>query len=291
MKTRAFAKINLCLDVCGRRQDGYHEVRMIMQSLALFDEISIKRREDEQILMTMEPEIPSIPVDERNLMVRAARLFQNHCGWKQGVDLHLVKRIPSEAGLGGGSADAAAVLLGMNDLFDAGVSKEELLDLGLKLGADVPFCILGGSALAEGIGEILTPISKASSYDALPVLLVKPKKGVSTGAMYRALDDRPGLEHPDVSSCRRALEEGDDSALSGFIANSFMTPVEESIPLIRRIREDMQRGGAFASCMSGSGPTVFGLFRDPEVMREAAERIRAMEYADELSDVIPTSFG
>ena len=303
MKIYAHAKINLSLDVCGRRPDGYHEVRMIMQSLSLSDEIELKPRGDGEIRMTMEPAndgtmlrtaqasvFADIPTDERNLMVRAARLIKEHCGIASGVDMHLIKRIPSQAGLGGGSSDAAAVLKEMNRLFEAGLTEEELRALGLKLGADVPFCIMGGTALAEGIGERLTPLRTAAAFDRLPVLLVKPVRGVSTGRMYAALDTEPGLRHPDTDACLKALAEGDLPAFAASASNSFSLPVERDIPVIGRITEDMRREGAFFSCMSGSGPTVFGLFRDPGAAGAAAERIRTAIYAEELSDIITASF-
>ena len=303
MKISAHAKINLSLDVCGRRPDGYHEIRMIMQSLSLSDEIEITPREDGEIRMTMEPAgdgtkygmmrrpaFADIPTDERNLMVRAARLMKEYCGIASGVDMHLIKRIPSQAGLGGGSSDAAAVLKGMNSLFDTGLSEDELKTLGLKLGADVPFCIMEGTALAEGIGERLTRLHPAAVFDRLPVVLAKPVRGVSTAAMYAALDTEPGLRHPDTDGCLQALLEGDLHAFAASAANSFSLPVKRGIPVIGKITEDMYQGGAFYSCMSGSGPTVFGLFRDPGDAGASAEQIRRAEYSSELSDIICTVF-
>ncbi|MBQ2040523.1 MAG: 4-(cytidine 5'-diphospho)-2-C-methyl-D-erythritol kinase, partial [Lachnospiraceae bacterium] len=175
MNVKAYAKINLCLDVKGRRNDGYHEVSMVMQQLALADDITIERRPDGQVLLTMEPEVEGIPTDGRNLMVKAAELFCSSCGIRDGVSMHLEKRIPSEAGLAGGSADAAAVLQGMNEIFGTGLGADELMALGVRIGADVPFCILGGTALSEGIGEILTPLAIPPDTLRPRVLLVKPR--------------------------------------------------------------------------------------------------------------------
>ncbi len=290
MKVYAHAKINLSLDVCGRRPDGYHEVRMIMQSLALSDEIVMTPRKDSRILMTMEPAVEDIPTDGRNLMVRAAQLMQDRCGIRQGVDMHLVKRIPSQAGLGGGSADAAAVLKGMNCLFGRDLSDKALQKLGLGLGADVPFCVMGGMALAEGIGDRLTAIRPHAAFSGLPVLLVKPARGISTGAMYAALDAQPDLRHPDTDACLEAVIGGDFLRLSESAANSFCLPVEQEIPEICKIINDMRSCGAIFACMSGSGPTVFGLFREEEALRKAEETIRGGDYADQLSHIIHTSF-
>ena len=290
MKVYAHAKINLSLDVCGRRPDGYHEVRMVMQSLALSDEIVLTPREDGRILMTMEPAVEDIPTDGRNLMVRAARLMQDSCGIRQGVDMHLIKRIPSQAGLGGGSADAAAVLKGMNRLFGTDLSDEALQKLGLGLGADVPFCVMGGMALAEGIGDHLTEVLPHTVFDGMPVLLVKPARGISTGAMYAALDAHPDLQHPDTDACLDAIIRGDLVRFSESADNSFSLPVEREIPEIRKIIDDMRLCGSFFACMSGSGPTVFGLFRTEEALRNAEETIREAGYADQLSDIIHTSF-
>ncbi|MBQ9421846.1 MAG: 4-(cytidine 5'-diphospho)-2-C-methyl-D-erythritol kinase [Lachnospiraceae bacterium] len=290
MNTKAYAKINLCLDVKGRRNDGYHEVSMVMQQLMLADDISVEKRDDERIVLTMEPAVEGIPTDGRNLMVKAAELFREKQRISQGVTMRLVKRIPSEAGLAGGSADAAAVLKGMNDLFGTGLGTDELSSLGARIGADVPFCILGGTALAEGIGEILTPLHIPEEA-ALPyVLLAKPGVGVSTPVMYRALDDHPDLPHPDTLGYVRTLTAEGVRAAARYTGNIFEEVVIPEIPVIRSIKEDMMSAGAYAACMSGSGPTVFGLFESRDVMRAAAERIRGASYAGELAGVFVTTF-
>ena len=161
MDVKAFAKINLGLDVLGKRDDGYHEVRMIMQSIGLCDEVSLEALEEDEISLSLAGAGPDVPEDERNIMYKAAALLKEHCGLRKGVSIKAVKHIPSQAGLGGGSADAAAVLKGMNSLFELGLDEKELRELGVRLGADVPFCVMEGTALAEGIGEILTPLKKA----------------------------------------------------------------------------------------------------------------------------------
>lgn len=290
MNTKAYAKINLCLDVKGRRNDGYHEVSMVMQQLMLADDISVEKRDDERIVLTMEPAVEGIPTDGRNLMVKAAELFREKQRISQGVTMRLVKRIPSEAGLAGGSADAAAVIMGMNDLFDTELGIDELCKLGARIGADVPFCILGGTALAEGIGEILTPLSIPEGTTLPYVLLVKPGAGVSTPVMYRALDDHPDLPHPDTPVYVRLLTSKGVGAAARYTANIFEEVVIPKIPVIRSIKKDMTSAGAFAACMSGSGPTVFGLFESRETMGAAAEKIRRASYAGELAGVYETTF-
>ncbi len=290
MNVKAYAKINLCLDVKGRRNDGYHEVSMVMQQLALADDITIERRPDGQVLLTMEPEVEGIPTDGRNLMVKAAELFCSNCGIRDGVSMHLEKRIPSEAGLAGGSADAAAVLQGMNEIFGTGLGADELMALGVRIGADVPFCILGGTALSEGIGEILTPLTIPADTLRPHVLLVKPRTGVSTALMYRALDSCETAFHPDTDAYVRALLDGGIPAAAPLTANIFESVVVPQIPVIEKIRGDLSGSGALAACMSGSGPTVFGLFGSEAEMLRAAERIGRASYADELAGIFPTGF-
>ena len=289
MNIRAYAKINLCLDVLGRRPDGYHEVRMIMQQLELCDGIELEMLPQPGIELTVSD--PSVPSDGRNLMYRAAALLQESCGIRKGIRMHLEKRIPSAAGLAGGSSDAAAVLTGMNELFGLGLSQAELREKGRQLGADIPYCILGGTALSEGIGEILTPLSTGLR---LPVLLVKPSAGCSTPEVYGAYDRLKAqgteLPQPDVDAMLSALKHNEKEELYRTVCNVLEPAVIPSVPLVKRIREDLLRNGASAACMSGSGSTVFGLFEDETVMEAAAGAFENAMYRPDLSDIIRTKF-
>lgn len=289
MNTKAYAKINLSLDILGRRADGYHEVRMVMQQLALCDEITLEMLPGQEIELSSSD--PSVPSDGRNLMYRAAKLLMENAGLKNGVRMHLEKHIPSAAGLAGGSADAAAVLTGMNLAAGLGLSREKLMELGVRLGADIPYCILGGTALSEGIGEVLTPVSTGIS---LPVLLVKPAAGCSTPEVYGAYDrlEEEGMEmlHPDVDAVLSALEHNSKKELFRSVGNVLEEVVAPDIPLVSRIRKEMLENGASAACMSGSGSTVFGLFEEESLIEQAAEYFKNSKYSAELSAVISTKF-
>lgn len=325
IRLEAHAKINLSLDVLRRRGDGYHEVRMVMQTLTLCDEIWLEALpgRDEIILepyragtasaavsdsfsekRTSEAKRtgqkngdhagtcaagPQIPYDERNLMYRAAKLMRESFGIRDGIRMQLLKRIPAEAGLAGGSADAAAVIRGMNDLFELHAEEEKLRGLGVKIGADVPYCLMGGTALAEGIGEILSPLPPAPPCR---VLLVKPRQGVSTKTVYEALRvaERPAEAHPDIDSVLSALQDKNIRKLCGSMGNILELVTEPLVPEIAKIKEAMLGLGAMGALMSGSGPTVFGLFTDGALLQEAAEAFRSGEYRELAKDVIETEF-
>ena len=295
MDVKAFAKINLGLDVLGKRDDGYHEVRMIMQSIGLCDEISLEVLEEDVIRLSLEGAGPDVPEDERNIMYKAAALLKEHCSPRKGVYIRAVKHIPSRAGLGGGSADAAAVLKGMNGLFELGLDEKELRELGVRLGADVPFCIMEGTALAEGIGEILTPIKKAPH---LYVLLAKPAEGVATGGIYKAIDESGLMEGEEGRAHRkdcidgliRACDTGDVRELCGDLINIFEPVTEARQPLIAELRQRMLELGALGALMSGSGPTVYGLFDDSLRAEAARKGLGAMLSSGELSDLVLTEF-
>lgn len=298
---RARAKINLSLDVLRRRPDGYHEVRMIMQSLVLCDDVVLTRIPAEEVggepirlqiteaRGQAEGSVSVLPADASNLMWRAAALLREHCGIADGVSMQLTKRIPVAAGLAGGSTDAAAVLRGMNRLFALGLSAEQLTALGLRLGADVPYCLQGGTMLAEGIGERLSALAPAP---ACGVLLVKPKRGVSTGAVYSALhvETLPNVAHPDVDHVLAAIEAGDLQALCGGLGNVLETVTVRQVPEIGAIKARLSEQGADGVLMSGSGPTVFALFSDAKKMHAAAEDIRQSALLPLISDVIETAF-
>ncbi len=256
MRIFANAKINLSLDVTGRLPNGYHEVSMLMQEVSLCDVIDIEKTDDDKISLTVTNS--DLPGDESNIAYRAARLFFEKTKIDGGCSIYMEKHIPVCAGLGGGSADGAAVLKGLNKLCSNPLCTEELMELGLSLGADVPFCIMGKTALAEGIGEKLTPIeSKLKCFAAL----IKPEINISTPQAYKAIDS-VSFPHPDTLGCIKALKNGDARELSLCSGNAFeyvCSPVYKEIDIIKN---HMLSKGAMFSMMSGSGPTVFGLFEN-----------------------------
>ena len=275
---KALAKINLALDVTGVREDGYHDVRMIMQSVKLFDRVEIKKMRSGNI--RVDTALYYLPNDESNLAYRAAKLMKEAYQIKDGVRISLQKYIPIAAGLGGGSSDAAAVLVGMNKLFKIGATQEELCALGLKAGADVPFCIMRGTALAEGVGEILTPLPQMIKC---PVLIVKPQVPVSTQDTYRNLKLVPGMAHPDIDQVIEGIREKDLDKIAANTGNVLETVTIPRNPIIGEIKKMMTEQGAAVSLMSGSGPSVFGLFRTEEELYAAYTAMKASEYAKNIN--------
>ncbi|MCR4691944.1 MAG: 4-(cytidine 5'-diphospho)-2-C-methyl-D-erythritol kinase [Lachnospiraceae bacterium] len=266
----AFAKINLTLDVVGIREDGYHLVQMVMQSVSLHDTLTLSRIPEDAIRLSID--IPGLECDERNLIWKAADLIRKEYGIKEGVAIDLKKRIPMAAGLAGGSTDCAATLTGMAELFDLSLSQERIRELGLTLGADVPYCVMGKTALAEGIGEKLTPL--ADIPDCF-ILLAKPREGVSTGGVYKALDALSGYPHPDTKGVLNALETGDLAGITDRLCNVLENVTAAANPGIGKLKEQMLEYGAMGSLMSGSGPTVFGIFAQEEAAKAAAEKLNA----------------
>ncbi|SFC33652.1 4-(cytidine 5'-diphospho)-2-C-methyl-D-erythritol kinase [Clostridium uliginosum] len=256
MKVKAYAKINIALDVIGKREDGYHLLRMIMQCIDLYDVVEIEKISSG---IQLKCNKSYVPTDERNLAYKAAKLFKETYKIECGVCINLEKNIPVSAGLAGGSTDAAAVLKVMNKLFNINVSENELMELGLKLGADVPYCIVGGTALCEGIGEKLT---KLKPFKDKILVLVKPPFGVSTKEVYKAFDLSKVVFHPKTEELISNIEKDNFQ----FVANN-MKNLLENVTLGRHrvisvIKEDINDSGAIGSIMSGSGPTVFGFFDD-----------------------------
>lgn len=254
----AYAKINLGLDVLRRREDGYHDVCMIMQSLDLHDTITINKRATSKDL-SIKTNLSYLPNDQGNLVYKAAALFLETISISDGLDITLNKMIPVAAGLAGGSSDAAATLLGLNELYDAGLTTSELKKLGVKLGADVPYCIMLGTALSEGIGEVLTPLPPMP--DCM-ILLVKPDISVSTKYVYENLHLSGSIIHPDIPAMQLALEKGNLITLAETMDNILQTVTVTNYPIITAIKEKMKELGALTSLMSGSGPTVFGIYND-----------------------------
>lgn len=261
---KAYAKINLGLDVLRKREDGYHDVCMIMQSLDLHDTITITKSSEEGI--RVKTNLSYIPNDQGNLVYKAAALFLDTLSIKEGLSIKLEKTIPVAAGLAGGSSDAAATLKGLNELYQAGLSDEELKKLGVKIGADVPYCIMLGTALSEGIGEVLTPLTPMPGCS---ILLVKPDISVSTKYVYENLRLTQSIVHPDIPAMCKALESGDLNNLTKNMDNILQTVTVNNYPIITDIKHKMLELGAMTSLMSGSGPTVFGIYKDPELARNA----------------------
>ncbi|WP_283684831.1 4-(cytidine 5'-diphospho)-2-C-methyl-D-erythritol kinase [Parablautia sp. Marseille-Q6255] len=274
LQLKAMAKINLGLDVLRRRSDGYHDLRMIMQTVFLYDQIELSETDTPDIRLTTN--VGYLPVNADNLVYKAAKLLMEEFGIEQGVRIHLKKYIPVAAGLAGGSSDAAAVLIGVNRLFGLGLSKEELKQRGVKIGADVPYCIMRGTALAEGIGDVLTRLPDAPD---MHVVLAKPPIHVSTAFVYTNLRADRLEHHPDIDAQVRAIQSGDAHAMAALMGNVLETVTVPAYPVIDEIKAAMKRAGAVNAMMSGSGPTVFGLFDDAGRAKAAYEELRGSSLA------------
>ena len=277
ISVKALAKINLGLDVVRRREDGYHEVRMVMQTIHLFDRLEISRNDSGQI--TMETNLSFLPTNENNLVYKAAKLLQDEFAIKDGVHVWLHKYIPVAAGMAGGSTDAAAVLYGMNRIFELGLTKEQLMERGVKIGADVPYCIMRGTALAEGIGEKLT---KLAPMVKCPVLIAKPQISVSTKFVYENLKLNENTIHPDIDRLVADISEGDLTKIAADMGNVLETVTIPEYPVIAEIKENMMQNGAVNAMMSGSGPTVFGLFADESTAVKAYEAMKESNLAKQV---------
>lgn len=269
MKVRCPAKINLSLDVTKKRSDGYHELEMIMQSIDIFDELEISYISGEGIKISSNE--PSVPTGESNTAYKAAKLFFEKINKKQGVLIHIEKNIPQGAGLAGGSADAAGVLKALNELEDKPLSEEELLNIARNVGADVPFCVKGGTMLCCGIGEKMTPISSAKGVYAL---ILKPFISVSTPWAYKALDKEKVWEHPKTERLVSALKEGDYSAFSKFGGNTLEAPVFKEYKEIEELKKAMLAKEAIFSLMTGSGACVYGIFESEKAAKAAFDAVK-----------------
>lgn len=261
---KAMAKINLGLDVVRRREDGYHEVRMIMQNICLYDMLEMKKRDDSRILLSTN--LYFLPTNENNLVYKAVKLLMDEFEIEQGVDIALKKRIPVAAGMAGGSTDAAAAMVGMNKLFRLNLPQQELMKRGVQIGADVPYCIMRGTALSEGIGEILTQLPPMPECH---VLIAKPGISVSTKYVYENLHLNTLERHPDIDGMVSAIKRQDLEGVADKLENVLETVTIKEYPVIKEIKEFMLRQGALNALMSGSGPTVFGLYRDRTIARRA----------------------
>jgi 4-diphosphocytidyl-2-C-methyl-D-erythritol kinase len=280
--TKAYAKINLGLDVLRRREDGYHDLRMIMQSVDLYDLITIVKSPTRSI--HVESNLPYLPVDGRNIVYRAAQMFRDRFKLREGVNITIEKNIPVAAGLAGGSSDAAATLCALNKIYQIGLSTADLMKMGVKLGADVPYCIMMGTALSEGIGEILTPLNPMPDCD---ILLVKPDVSVSTKYVYTNLKLTPYMKHPDITSMRKAIEKGNLQELTKHMDNMLETVTIAKYPIISQIKQRMCELGALTALMSGSGPTVFGIYANPSLAQDAYEHFKKSDFGRQVFLVKP----
>ncbi len=277
LRLHARAKINLGLDVLRKREDGYHEVRMIMQTIHLYDKITLSLTEKPGI--QIQTNLRYLPVNEDNLVYKAAKLLMDEFAVEQGLNIRLEKHIPVAAGMAGGSSDAAAVLVGVNRMFELGLSKKDLMARGVKIGADVPYCVMRGTALAEGIGEKLTPLARMPQCY---ILIAKPKISVSTKFVYGNLRANELTEHPDIDAQIAALKAGDLRTLCREMGNVLETVTIPAYPVIGEIKKTMLECGALGSLMSGSGPTVFGIFEDKE---KAEKAFAVLKSGDETRQV------
>lgn len=275
-KLKAYAKINLGLDVVKKLPNGYHQVKMLMQTVGIYDELTLEKAEDG---ITVTTDSGELPTDENNLIYKAARLMRETYHIKEGVKIHLQKNIPIAAGMAGGSTDAAAAMKGMNLLFGLEIPTSELMRISVTIGADVPYCILGGTALAEGIGEKLTPLIPAPSCF---VLVAKPDINVSTKYVYEHLDATGIPSHPDIDGMVTAIGNGSLQGILDRMENVLESVTIPAYPVIDTIKERMLELGAAGSLMSGSGPTVFGIFLNKATAATALEQLKDDGLAKQL---------
>jgi len=269
--TRSYAKINLTLDVTGKLENGYHTLSMIMQSIDVCDELSFEKTTDEQIIFTMNKELPDKIPSEKNLVYKAAKLMKDTFEIKGGFKIHLTKNIPAAAGLAGGSSDCAATLICINELCELGLDTEKLCEIGVKLGADVPFCIKKGTMLAEGIGEILTPLTP---LQGVPILLIKPDISISTPYVYKHLNLEELDYHPDNKAMISYIDKKSVKDIAASLSNVLETVTIPENPIIDELKHYLVKNGAIGSLMSGSGPTTFGIFRDMKTAKKAYDKAK-----------------
>ncbi len=282
IQMKALAKVNLGLDVIRRREDGYHEVKMIMQTLQLYDRITLEKRDTCGI--TMETNLPFLPVNDQNIAYRAAKMLMDEFQIESGLHIKIDKHIPVAAGMAGGSTDGAAVLYGVNKMFHLGLTKCQLMERGVRLGADVPYCIMRGTVLSEGIGEVLTPVEPMPECY---ILVAKPPISVSTKHVYQNLKLDQIEKHPDIDGMINALKAQDLKGVTDRMENVLETVTIPEHPEIEQIKKQMMEAGALNAMMSGSGPTVFGIFDDKEQGMKAKEYVREKGLARQIYLVSP----
>ncbi|MCI9675075.1 MAG: 4-(cytidine 5'-diphospho)-2-C-methyl-D-erythritol kinase [Lachnospiraceae bacterium] len=273
---KAHAKINLGLDVVGKLPNGYHEVRMVMQTVGIYDELTFSRTEC-GIMVTTDSE--ELPIEEDNLIYKAANLMKDKYDIREGIHIHLQKNIPIAAGMAGGSADAAAAMKGISRMFGLDTSLLELMELGASIGADVPYCVIGGTALAEGIGEKLTPLEPAPECF---VLVAKPDINVSTRYVYERLNVAAIEKHPDIDGMVAAIGKGSLQGILDRMENVLESVTVQEYPVVDALKQRMKELGAVNSLMSGSGPTVFGIFLEKRLAEAALDRLDQEQLAKQI---------
>lgn len=281
VKVRAHGKINLALDVIRKREDGYHDVRMVMQSVGIYDRVEIQymSKLNNEYKIEIETNLKFLPVNENNLAYKAAALLMEEFKLNYHIIIRIKKMIPVAAGMAGGSSDCAAVLKGVNKMFDLGLNDEDLKSRGVALGADIPYCIMGGTALSEGIGEILTPLPPMPECY---IVLAKPYINVSTRFVYGNLKADELVYHPDIDGMIESINKNDFYGMAKRLGNVLETVTEKEYPVINEIKENMIKMGAVNSIMSGSGPTVFGLFDDVEKAKYTYANLKASDYCRQV---------
>lgn len=277
IEKKAYAKINLGLDVTGRREDGYHLVRMIMQNVDLYDVLRFEDNESKEVVLTTDS--GKVPADDNNLICKVARQLKENYNVQKGVNITLTKKIPVAAGMAGGSTDAAATYTALNKLWDLGLTDEILCKLAVKLGADIPYCIMGGTMLAEGIGEELTRIADMPNCC---ILIAKPDIDVSTAWVYKELDSSPIASHPDIDGIKKAIEDGNINKMCELIGNVLEPVTSSRYSQIGQLEKIMKEHGAVGAFMTGSGPTVFGIFDEKKDAKEAFEAVKQSNLAPEV---------
>lgn len=266
LQGKAYGKINIGLDVLRKRSDGYHEVKMIMQTVSLYDRITITRNKNSSDIV-LETNLNFLPTNENNIVYKAAKLIKDEFGISDGLSIKLEKHIPVAAGMAGGSTDAATTLELLNTMYSLNLSKDDLMKRAVTLGADVPYCILKGTALSEGIGEVLTPLKQLMPCY---ILIVKPPIYVSTKFVYENLRINELKSHPDIDGIVDAISAGDLETMSQKMGNVLESVTEDNYPVISSIKKLMTQNGAISSLMSGSGPTVFGIYDNEDKINQAA---------------------
>ena len=284
---KAYAKVNLSLDILARREDGYHELCMIMQSIGVYDKVNLTKLRQKDIKISSN--IKNLCLPENNIVYKAAKLLYERFDIKEGLHINLYKYIPMGAGMAGGSTDAAAVLRGMNELYNLRLSKEELMKIGLEIGADVPFCICGGTMLAKGIGEEL---SELKSMPAAHLLLVKPYFSISTKEAYSLVDlsKLTDKDRPDTDKIISYIEEGNLKKIAENMKNVFELYIGKKYPLIEKIKQELIRQGALGAVMTGSGSVVFGVFEDLTFAKKCYETFKQGEFRAEIKEVYISEF-
>lgn len=277
LQLKAYGKINLGLDVIRKRPDGYHDLDMIMQMVDVYDDVIIEKKAGEEIVVKADAAVLSNGKD--NLAYMAAKMLFDEFGIKSGVEITIHKRIPIAGGMAGGSSDCATTLIGINEMFNLGLSKQQLMERGVKLGADVPYCVLGGTAIARGIGEVLTPLPTPPQCH---VIIAKPPISVSTAYVYEHIRPDEITKRPDIEQMTLAIKEQDLNKLSDLLYNVMEEVTVSEYPVIEKLKSIMLENGALNSIMSGSGPTVFGLFDDREKAQAAMKALDSKELTEQL---------